>query len=67
METVKDYWLQARKDWSNAATQKACEHVLLNIKKAIDLAAFRHTLYIKLPSGHAHTDTEPASPHGWAG
>ena len=63
MEKLKDYWLQAQKDWSGTTAQKACYHVLLNVKKAIDLAPYKCTLYIKLPSGHIHTDTEPSPPY----
>jgi hypothetical protein len=43
--------------------KKSVRTCTVEYKKAIDLAVFKHTLYVKLPSGHAHTDTEPASPH----
>jgi hypothetical protein len=62
MELLRDYWLQAREDWSNAATEKTHEHILLNIKKAIDLASNKGTLYIKLSYSQDNVEN-PAPPY----
>ena len=43
--------------------KKACEHVLLNVKKAIDLAPNKGTFYIDVPRNPPRADEDPAPPH----